>query len=435
MTTTSHRLSNGAFTEDWNDTSLISINDDWSNVPSIMGYRGDGLASGTGANPQTVTGTSTVVDVNANQTNPNTFTTGGVTEFQLADPTIALAGSGTAKAPYLVFYMDSTGQQNVTVSYVLRDLETGTDNAQSQVSLQYRTSDSGDWVNVPAAYVSDATTGPSTAGPNISVSATLPSDADNQANLQIRVITTDAPGNDEWIGVDNIVIDSSPLNASAQMVSIAATDASKAEGNAGTTPFTFTVTRSGDTSGSADVTYTVAGSGTNPADASDFKNNELPGGVVSFAAGETSKTITVGINGDTTVESNEGFTVTLTDPTNGAVLGTASASGTIQNDDVTLTPIFTIQGSGHTSSLSGQKVTTQGVVTAISNGSSKGFFIQDVNGDGNAATSDGIFVYTGSTPTVHEGDLVNVSGTVLNIFRAELLAARFRRQSFPPSQT
>ena len=46
-------------------------------------------------------GTSLVRDVNANQTNPNTFTTGGVTEFHIANPTIALAGSGTAKAPTL----------------------------------------------------------------------------------------------------------------------------------------------------------------------------------------------------------------------------------------------------------------------------------------------------------------------------------------------
>jgi hypothetical protein len=54
---------------------------------------------------------------------------------------------------------------------------------------------------------------------------------------------------------------------------------------------------------------------------------------VSFAAGDTSKTITVNVSGDTVVESDEGFTVTLSGPTNGSVIGTASADGLIQNDD------------------------------------------------------------------------------------------------------
>jgi len=53
---------------------------------------------------------------------------------------------------------------------------------------------------------------------------------------------------------------------------------------------------------------------------------------VSFAAGETSKTITVNVAGDTAVEPDESFTVTLSAPT-GATIGTVSASGTIYNDD------------------------------------------------------------------------------------------------------
>jgi Ca2+-binding RTX toxin-like protein len=59
----------------------------------------------------------------------------------------------------------------------------------------------------------------------------------------------------------------------------------------------------------------------------------LPSGTVSFAAGETSKVITVNVQGDTTVEPNENFTVTLSNPTNGATITTATAVGTIQNDD------------------------------------------------------------------------------------------------------
>lgn len=72
------------------------------------------------------------------------------------------------------------------------------------------------------------------------------------------------------------------------------------------------------------------------------------------------------------------------------------------------TPIYTIQGSAATSSFVGQAVTTTGVVTKVNN---NGFFIQDLTGDGNPATSDGIFVFT-STNLPAVGSLVRVAGTV-----------------------
>jgi Ca2+-binding RTX toxin-like protein len=53
---------------------------------------------------------------------------------------------------------------------------------------------------------------------------------------------------------------------------------------------------------------------------------------VTFNANETSKVVTINVNGDTTVESNEGFTVTLSNPVN-ATIATATATGTINNDD------------------------------------------------------------------------------------------------------
>jgi len=112
-------------------------------------------------------------------------------------------------------------------------------------------------------------------------------------------------------------------------LSIAATSASKAEGNSGTTPFTFTVTRSGNTGIASTVNWAVA-NGTTAA--ADFTGGVLPSGSVSFAVGETSKTVTVNVAGDALVEANETFNVVLSGAT-GATLGTASAVGTILNDD------------------------------------------------------------------------------------------------------
>lgn len=74
-----------------------------------------------------------------------------------------------------------------------------------------------------------------------------------------------------------------------------------------------------------------------------------------------------------------------------------------------ITAIYTIQGSGSTSPLVNQTVLTQGVVTRVTN---NGFYMQDPTGDGNDATSDAIFVFTSTTPTVSAGNLVRASGTV-----------------------
>ncbi|NLG48590.1 MAG: hypothetical protein GX552_00600, partial [Chloroflexi bacterium] len=72
-------------------------------------------------------------------------------------------------------------------------------------------------------------------------------------------------------------------------------------------------------------------------------------------------------------------------------------------------PISEIQGAGHLSPLAGQRVTTQGIVTALR---SNGFFLQSPTPDERPATSEGIYVYTGAPPGVSVGDWLTVTGTV-----------------------
>ncbi|MFG6416314.1 ExeM/NucH family extracellular endonuclease [Roseateles sp. DC23W] len=79
-----------------------------------------------------------------------------------------------------------------------------------------------------------------------------------------------------------------------------------------------------------------------------------------------------------------------------------SASGVVS--------IPAIQGAGAKSPLAGTAVTTSGVVTKLIN---NGFYLQDPVGDNDAATSDGIFVFTSSAPTVAVGDQVTVSASVV----------------------
>ncbi|MEG4121836.1 choice-of-anchor Q domain-containing protein, partial [Microcoleus sp. N9_B4] len=115
-------------------------------------------------------------------------------------------------------------------------------------------------------------------------------------------------------------------------IAISTANSSQAEGNSGTTNFTFTVTRTLNTSGISTANYTVTASGANPANTTDFGGN-FPSGTVTFNNGDTTQTITIPVSGDNTIEPDEDFTVTLSTPSSGTIISTATATGTIQNDD------------------------------------------------------------------------------------------------------
>jgi len=122
------------------------------------------------------------------------------------------------------------------------------------------------------------------------------------------------------------------LFASATQPTVSVGNASKAEGNSGTSNMAFTVTLSKASSTPVTVKYATS-NGTAMA-GQDYTSAS---GTVTFAAGETSKTINVAVAGDATVEQDETFTVTLSTPS-GAKLGAATATGSITNDDVAVTP-------------------------------------------------------------------------------------------------
>ncbi len=75
--------------------------------------------------------------------------------------------------------------------------------------------------------------------------------------------------------------------------------------------------------------------------------------------------------------------------------------------------IMEIQGEAHLSTYDGQSVQTEGIVTVVRN---NGFNLQDPVGDGNDATSDAIFVFTGSAPTVAVGDAITVIASVSEFY-------------------
>jgi protocatechuate 3,4-dioxygenase beta subunit len=124
---------------------------------------------------------------------------------------------------------------------------------------------------------------------------------------------------------------------------VAVTGFSVAEGNSGTTTANFVVNLSAASSSTVTINYATS-DGTATA-GSDYVATS---GTLTFAPGVTSMNVPVTINGDTTVETDETVTLTLTGAT-GATIVTGSANGTITNDDssttgttsTTLTPAVT----------------------------------------------------------------------------------------------
>ncbi len=108
---------------------------------------------------------------------------------------------------------------------------------------------------------------------------------------------------------------------------LALNDVSKNEGNSGTTAFDFTVTLSEASAQTVTVIYRTQ-NGTATA-GSDYAATE---GQLTFTPGQTSRTVTVQVNGDTAVEPDETFLVSLQNPTN-ATIADPQGTGTIVNDD------------------------------------------------------------------------------------------------------
>ena len=108
---------------------------------------------------------------------------------------------------------------------------------------------------------------------------------------------------------------------------------SVAEGDSSTVTMTFKVTLSPASGKPVSVTYADATTGT-ATSATDYA--AITGGTLNFAAGDTEKTVTVTVNGDTTDEPHETVILRLSSPSNARLSGgstTLDGTGTITDDD------------------------------------------------------------------------------------------------------
>jgi Calx-beta domain len=156
------------------------------------------------------------------------------------------------------------------------------------------------------------------------VSVPIAGDAIDEPSEMFVVNLTNLVGSPGQIadsqGVATITDDDSPPTLSVNDVSVA-------EGNAGTTTVTFTVSLSAASGKTVAVDWaTAAGTATAGVD------YVTASGSRTIAAGATTATIAVTVNGDLTDEANETFTVGLSNPGN-ATIADASGTGTITDDD------------------------------------------------------------------------------------------------------
>ena len=125
---------------------------------------------------------------------------------------------------------------------------------------------------------------------------------------------------------------------------------SQAEGNSGTRTWTYTVTRS-VTAGAIVVPWSFSAGGTN---AADWQGGVLPtGSNVAIADGAATGTLTVTSVGDSVVEGDEAFSISIAAPSGYALGSPSSATGTILNDDVPLPTIARVVAAGDSITVAG----------------------------------------------------------------------------------
>lgn len=228
----------------------------------------------------------------------------------IANGIVTSVKEGTDTASFLTYEIVRNGDNSepLTVNYKLVDLD-------------------GNDINT-ADYLKDGATGTITipAGESRVILAleTLP-DSMSGVDKEFKVQISAAGFADPEAVASSILDDDSGISISTE-------DVSKIEGNNGATTYTFTVSRTGANLAATTVAWTLAALGINAAADNDFAT--AMSGSIAFADDQTSEVIEITVNGDTWVENDESFRVTLvssSDATQKILVATADA--VIENDD------------------------------------------------------------------------------------------------------
>ena len=230
--------------------------------------------------------------------------------LSVADITVTEGNSGTTNATFTV-KLSQASTQPVTVTYGTSNglALAGSDYTAVSGSLTFQPGQTEKQITVPVI-------GDTQVEPDESFTLSL-SSAQNATIAKASAI-------------GKILNDDVPPPPPLPTLSVA--DITVTEGNSGTTNATFTVKLSQASTQPVTVTY-----GTSDGSARAGSDYTAVSGSLTFQPGQTEKQITVPVIGDTQVEPNESFTLTLAGAQN-ATIAKASATGTIQNDDAAAPP-------------------------------------------------------------------------------------------------
>ncbi|MBI5761670.1 MAG: hypothetical protein HZA46_24435, partial [Planctomycetales bacterium] len=194
---------------------------------------------------------------------------------------------------------------------------------------------------------------------------------------------------------------------------ISVADISVVEGNAGTVSATFTISLSGPSALPITVQYVTVDGTAKSTSPIDFY--AVPLSTLNFAAGVTSRTVTVNVAGDVLVETNETLFLNLSNPTN-ATLADAQAVGTILDDDAVL-PAMTIND---ISVIEGNSGTTSATFTVtLSAASTQPITVRYSTQDGTATSPADFIAEANQTLTFNPGEtskplIIRVAGETVH---------------------
>ncbi len=379
----------------------LAIDEASSTVPDGWAFAEAGTNANTTYTPGT--GSSNAGD---------TYSFGAVSDIERAFGGVQ---SGSLIPTIGASFTNNTGSAitQLAIAYTGEQWRLGTVDRVDRLDFQYSTDatalNTGTWVNVDALDFTAPNTGPNTGllvgndpANQTAVSGTITGvNIASGASFWIRWSDFNASGSDDGLAVDGFSLTpSSTEQPPIVTATVPAAGATNVPVDAGVTvTFSEAVNVT-----SAWFTLTCATTGLHEATFSGGPTTFTIDPGTDFAEGE-SCTLTVLAD---QVSDQDG----IDPPDNMTANFTAGFSTSVVRS------IHEIEGAGHLSPYNGQSVTTRpAIVTALrTEGSTRGFYIQDAVPDTDDATSEGLFVFTGgsSDPAAlaHVGDLVQVGGRV-----------------------
>jgi hypothetical protein len=244
----------------------------------------------------------------------------------------------------------------------------------------------------------------------------LPSDRTKTATVMINGDTNVEPNETFTVTISNpipganIVIDTPSATQTIadddSAASFAIADVTSAEGDVGTSTFSFAVTKTGSTAFTTTVDFATADGSATLADG-DYATTS---GTLSFLPGDTSKTVDVTVHGDTTHEADETFVVNLTGAV-GASITDDQGLGTISNDDpvpgISVDDQVVAEGNAPTT-------TTMTFNVTLSNPSDQEVTVDYATNDGTATVADSDYAAATGTVTFTAGQTAKTVDVTVN---------------------